>query len=204
MAREEFDDRMQAEGFEHLDVALEKGKGVILVAPHMGNWDAAGRWLGFHGYKVVTVAEALKPERLLQMFVRQREAFGIEVLPLRTNGGVGKRLSERLADNWVVGLVADRDLSGRGIEVEMFGAPRKLPAGPAVLSLNSGAPLHVAGLFTTKKGWRARAGPALEIERTGKTRADVATLTRAMGHEFERAIAASPADWHMLQPAWKQ
>jgi KDO2-lipid IV(A) lauroyltransferase len=204
MREEEFEKRMNAEGFEHVDEALEKGKGAILVAPHMGNWDAAGRWLGLRDYNVITVAEALKPERLLQMFLRQREAFGIEVLPLRANGGVGKRLGERLAENWVVGLVADRDLTGRGVEVEMFGATRSLPAGPAVLSLNSGAPLHVAGLYTTKHGWRARAGPALSIEKTGDMKTDVAALTREMGREFERAIAAAPSDWHMFQPAWKQ
>jgi hypothetical protein len=62
MSDAEFDKRMVAEGFEYIDQALEKGKGAVLVAPHMGNWDAAGRWLGSNGFNVVTVAEALKPE----------------------------------------------------------------------------------------------------------------------------------------------
>jgi len=101
-----------------------------------------------------------------------------------------------------VALVADRDLTGRGIEVEMFGATRRVPAGPALLSLSSGAPLVVCPVYTRDDGWEVRIGEPLEIERTGVMREDVAALSRLMAERFERAIAAKPTDWHMFQPAW--
>ncbi|HZP90321.1 MAG TPA: phosphatidylinositol mannoside acyltransferase, partial [Actinomycetota bacterium] len=106
-------------------------------------------------------------------------------------------------ENWIVALVADRDLSGRGVPVEMFGAPRRLPAGPALLSLSTGAPLLVCPVYTTPTGWRIEIGERLTAPRTGSTREDVAALTRMMAREFERAIAARPVDWHMFQPAWE-
>jgi lauroyl/myristoyl acyltransferase len=63
--------------------------------------------------------------------------------------------------------------------------------------------LHVCPVTTLPRGWRIRIGAPIAFEPTGQTKADVAALTRLMADEFERAIAARPADWHMFQPAWE-
>lgn len=194
--------RSELDGIEHIDRALERGRGCVAVLPHMGNWDLAGHWLSLRGYRIAAVAEDLRPPRLFRLFLRHREELGIRIIPLTKGSHVGQQLASLLADNWIVALVADRDLSGRGVEVEMFGRPRMLPAGPALLSLSTGAPLLVCAAWTTSHGWGVRVGPAVEIERTGVMREDVATLTRLMGEGLERAVAAYPADWHMFQPAW--
>ncbi len=196
--------RTQVEGLEHIDRALEAGSGCIAVLPHMGNWDVGGRWLAVNGYRIASVAEELKPRRLFELFLGHRRELGLRIVPLVGGTHVGQQLAGLLADNWIVALVADRDLTGRGIEVEMFGAARKLPAGPALLSLSTGAALLVCPTWTTENGWRIRVGAPIEVERTGVTREDVAALTRRMAAEFERAIAARPADWHMFQPAWEE
>jgi KDO2-lipid IV(A) lauroyltransferase len=127
----------------------------------------------------------------------------MKIVALDSTARVGPQLMELLADNWVIALVADRDLTGRGVEVEMFGAPRRLPAGPALLSVMSGAPLMACPVYTTDSGWHSRIGRPLEIEATGETRADVTALSHVLAREFERAIAAKPTDWHMFQPAWE-
>lgn len=202
MPDEEVRRRFEMVGREHVDRALEAGRGCVAVLPHMGNWDVAGRWLDIEGYRVVAVAEELKPRRLLELFVRHREELGMRIIPLTKDGHVGQQLASYLAQNWIVALVADRDLSGRGVEVEMFGGTRKLPAGPALLSLSTGAPLMVCPMYTTERGWSCRLHAPLEIERTGNMREDVRALTRLMAKEFERAIAVNPPDWHMFQPAW--
>jgi len=202
MSPEQVEERMSFEGRENLDAALRAGKGVVVAVPHMGNWDAAGRWLALNGYRAVSVAEALRPRRLLDLFVRHREELGLEIIVLEKGARVTACLAERLAQNWLVGLVADRDLSGRGIEAEMFGGIRRLPAGPASLSVETGAPLLAAGLYSEAGRWRCVVGAPLEIERTGDPREDTATLTRLMAAEFERAIARHPADWHMFRRAW--
>ncbi len=193
--------RTRFEGLEHLRAALELGRGVVAVIPHMGNWDVAGRYLAISGYQVVAVAEVLRPRRLTDLFVRHREALGMRILPLEPGSGLGRRLAALLAENRIVALVADRDLTGRGIEVEMFGAPRRLPTGPATLAVSTGAPILVCASTTTEEGWAFRVEP-LEVERTGDARRDVVAITRAIAERFERQIAANPADWHVFQPAW--
>jgi KDO2-lipid IV(A) lauroyltransferase len=188
--------------FHHIDEALARGKGCICVLPHMGNWDLAGHYLAINGYRIASVAEELRPARLSELFLRHREQLGMRIIPLTRDGHVGQQLKQLLAENWVVALVADRDLAGRGVEVEMFGERRRVPAGPALLSLTSGAPLCVCPVYTLPNGWSVRIGAPLEIERTGETKRDVVELSRKMAEGFERAIAGNPADWHLFQPGW--
>jgi KDO2-lipid IV(A) lauroyltransferase len=88
------------------------------------------------------------------------------------------------------------------VEVEMFGRPRKLPAGPALLALSSGAPVVVCALYDEGDDWRLIIGPTLEARGTGNRKADVTTLTRQIAEEFERAISAAPSQWHLFQPGW--
>ena len=198
----EFNKRVVMIGAENIDRALEAGKGCVCALPHMGNWDAAGHWFGANGYRIAAVAEELRPPRLYDLFLRHREELGMRIVGLSREGHVGQQLKQLLSENWMVALVADRDLTGRGIEVEMFGATRRVPAGPALLSLSSGAPLVVCPVYTRDDGWEVRIEEPLEIERTGVMREDVAALSRLMAERFERAIAAKPTDWHMFQPAW--
>lgn len=199
----ELERRFICDDLDRLDRVLEGGKGGIVVLPHMGNWDAAGAFLVAHGYRLASVAEVLRPPRLARLFLAHREQLGMHIIPLDPNGRVGSRLAGLLARNWLVGLVADRDLSRRGIEVEMFGATRRIPTGPALLSLTTGAPLMVCPVSTTEDGWRCSIGEPLSIDPSGDTRKDVAALSRLMAEAFERAIAARPADWHMFQRGWE-
>jgi phosphatidylinositol dimannoside acyltransferase len=204
LSRDELNTRTDLVDVHNVDRALEQGKGVICALPHMGNWDVGGHWFAVNGYRIAAVAEELKPARLSELFLRHREALGMRIVPLSKNEHVGQQLKQLLSENWMVALVADRDLGGRGIEVEMFGAPRRLPAGPALLSITSGAPLILTPVYTLPQGWQVRIGAPLEFERTGETRADVRALTRVLAAEFERAIAAKPPDWHMFQPGWDE
>jgi lauroyl/myristoyl acyltransferase len=202
MTKEELNRRFVMHDIENIDRAVDAGRGALLVLPHLGNWDLAGHYVVSKGYKVCAVAERLENQRVFDLFLRHREELGMKILALDSGARVGPQLLELLADNWLIALVADRDLSGRGVDVEMFGATRKLPAGPALLSLTSGAPLMVAPVYTTETGWDCRIGRPLEVERSGEMRADVTALTHLMAQEFERVIAAKPTDWHMFQPAW--
>ncbi len=130
-----------------------------MALPHVGNWDAAGPWLRSLGRPLVAVAEQLRPPRLYDLFVANRAAFGVEVIGLG-DPGIARTLAGKLADGYIVALVADRDLTGRGVEVTMFGRKRRVPAGPALLSLTTGAPLIVTPVFQTERGWRCVMTPA--------------------------------------------
>ncbi|TQS41591.1 phosphatidylinositol mannoside acyltransferase [Cryptosporangium phraense] len=190
-----------------LDDAVAEGNGVVVALPHAANWDLAGAWATVHGIPVTTVAERLKPEDLYQRFLAFRRALGMEILPL-TGGNRPPLdvLTERIRDGRVVVLLAERDLSARGVEVDFFGERTKMPAGPAVLALRTGAPLFGLALWNDGPVTRARlipipvdADPADEHHRDA-TR--VAAVTQQVADALAEGIAEHPVDWHMLQPLW--
>jgi lauroyl/myristoyl acyltransferase len=204
MPPEEVNRRFSVTGLEHVDRAVAAGRGIVLTLPHMGNWDAAGHWLCLNGYRMTAVAEELRPKSVFELFLRHRRALGMGIVPLSEGRKVAETLVRLLAENNIITLVADRDLTGRGVQVEMFGAPRLLPAGPALLSLSTGAPICVSAVFTTDEGWHTKIDPPVQIERTGDMRQDVITLTRVISRGFEKFISEAPTDWHMFQPAWDE
>jgi phosphatidylinositol dimannoside acyltransferase len=202
MSEEEFMGRMRIIGDENLAEAVEAGRGAIVALPHMGNWDVAGRWVHLRGWKIAAVAELLRPERLFQLFVDHRRAMGLKIIPLYDDRRAGEELVQLLSQNHVVALVSDRNLKGKGVEVDMFGEALRIPPGPALLSLASGAPLLPCAAYDSDDGWVIQIERPLQIERTGSLRDDVTALSRALAERFERAISADPTQWHMFQPAW--
>lgn len=170
--------------------------GTVIALPHSGNWDAAGAWCASTGIPFTTVAERLKPESLYDQFVAFRESLGMEVLPL--TGGprpVYDVLVERLQAGGTLCLMADRDLTPRGVDVDFFGATARMPAGPAKLALATGSALLPATLCFTRDGWEIAFHPYVG-------HSDVATMTQALATAFEGGIRAHPQDWHMLQRVW--
>ena len=133
------------EGFERFRLEMARGRGVVIVLPHVGSWEYGGRWLAQQGYPMTTVGELLEPPELFAWFTSQRAALGLTVLPPGPDTTV--RLLDTLRQGRVVGLLADRDLVGNGIEVELFGEKTTLPAGPALLALRSGAPLMTCAIY---------------------------------------------------------
>jgi KDO2-lipid IV(A) lauroyltransferase len=191
-----------AVGQEHLDAALAEGRGAVLALPHSGNWDMAGVWLVQTRGKFTTVAERLKPESLYRRFIDYRESLGFEVIPL--SGGEQppfQLLSERLRDNKVVCLMAERDLTRTGVQVNFFGEPTRMPAGSAKLAIETGAALLPVHSWYERDGSRLEIHPPLDCA-SGPASERVGSITQALADVFARNIAEYPADWHMLQPQW--
>ncbi|MFD7224448.1 phosphatidylinositol mannoside acyltransferase [Streptomyces sp. NPDC059892] len=182
---------------------LASGRGVVLALPHMANWDLAGAWLTRgQGVPFTTVAERLKPETLYDRFVAYRESLGMEVLP-HTGGSAFGRLARRLRGGGLVCLVADRDLSSSGVEVDFFGDAARMPAGPALLAQQTGALLMPAALwFDDSTVMRGRVYPAIEVPGSGTRAEKTSVMTQAMADAFADGIAEHPEDWHMLQRLW--
>ena len=185
-------------GAEKFDAALVGGRGAVMALPHSGNWDMAGVWLAQKYGTFTTVAERLKPESLYDRFIAYRESLGFEVLPLTGgNRPPMEVLAERLEANRFVCLMADRDLTRSGVQVDFFGEPTRLPAGPARLALETGAPLHPAHVYYDGDDCVVQIDDALDA-----SSGDVTVITQALADRFAVNIAAHPQDWHMLQPQW--
>ncbi|HEV7524074.1 MAG TPA: phosphatidylinositol mannoside acyltransferase [Acidimicrobiia bacterium] len=189
------------EGYEHVTDALAAGKGAILALPHLGGWEWAAAWMAAQGHHMLAVVEPLEPPALLEWFASQREAIGLEIVPIGPD--VSRHVLRALRDNRIVCLLSDRDLTGDGAEVDFFGERTRLPGGPATLALRTGAALlPVAVYFTAGRGHNGVVRPPLSTERKGSLRDDIARITQLLAHEFESLIRAAPQQWHLLQANW--
>lgn len=192
--------RVIVENEEFLRQPLREGRGVVVSLPHAGNWDHAGAYFCASGAPLVTVAEHLKPEKLFRKFLAYRESIGMEVLD--ANSRSLAILSQRLRNNRLVALVADRDLSKTGVEVDFLDGPSRMPVGPALLSIQTGAPLITAFVKYEPVGIRIIFDPEIAIPGDGTQQEKVRAMTQVCADRFGSYIQAHTQDWHMLQRIW--
>lgn len=191
----------QALGLEHLDTAYAKGKGVVIVLTHSGNWDMAGYFLTQRIGSFVTVAERLEPTRIFDAFVKFRTSLGFKVYPHKDEHGHSPfpKLREALERGEVVCLLGERDLTGKGLEVEFFSETTTMPIGAVKLAQDTGATLLVAHTWFTgtsrNPGWALEVSAPLEVTTVQETLQQQAMI-------MQRNIAQHPTDWHVLQPLW--
>lgn len=191
----------------HLLDALAAGSGAIAVLPHSGNWDHAGAYYCAKGIPIVTVAEHLKPERLFRKFLAFRQSLGMEVVDASARA-IGT-LAKRAREGRMLALVADRDLSRNGVPVNFFNHPAKMPAGPALLHLQTGAALVVAHVWYESERVGSRLfikfHPPLKLPKESENWSNqekINFLTQSMADLFALGIAEHSSDWHMLQRIW--
>ncbi len=178
---------------------MRSGKGVVIALPHSGNWDHAGAYFCSIGIPLVTVAERLKPEALFQRFLEYRNSMGFEVLSLDSRSFV--TLVKRAREKRLIALVADRDLSRSGVDVEFFGFPSRMPAGPALLAVKTGIPLVVAHVSYRTTGIHIDFSE-VSIPQSGSESEKISKIVQECADLFARGIAEHPEDWHMLQRIW--
>lgn len=184
---EKINSQVELVNSEVLTEPLDSGRGVVVALPHSGNWDHAAAYFLGRGYRAVTVAERLKPEKVFQAFLRYRESLGLEVLAsdMRTI----PTLINRAKEGYIIALVADRDLSSRGVEVKFFNEISKMPAGPVVIAEKADVDLVGAFITYTDKSIK------IHFEKLEKS-------VQAEADFFAKHIASHPVDWHMLQRIW--
>lgn len=202
--RDFFLQRFVCEGEKNLDAVLARGKGAIVVVGHLGNWDAAGAWVGARGNRLVTVAEVLRPRRMFDFFAEHRASLGMTIHPAEP--GVTARLVEAVESGAVVAILGDRDLKGTGPKVRFFGEETTFPAGAAALALRTGVPLLVAGVYGVvlgdgRRGWRAEISEPIELP-ADKGPEAIAKLTQQVADVLEGFVAKRPEEWHVFQPFW--
>jgi KDO2-lipid IV(A) lauroyltransferase len=151
-----------------------------------------------------TVAERLEPESLFARFVAFRESLGMEVIPL--TGGERppyELLAERLRAGGTLCLLGDRDLTATGVDVDFFGSPARMPAGPAALAHDTGAVLLPVTLwYPDRRRWAGRIHPQVEVPATGDRIGKIRAMTQRVADAFADGISEHPQDWHMLQRVW--
>jgi phosphatidylinositol dimannoside acyltransferase len=185
---------------EHLLLdPIKNHTGVVVSLPHAGNWDHAGSYFCIRGAQLVTVAEVLKPRALFEKFLAYRQAIGMEVLPLDSRAF--PTLMQRAREGKLIALVADRDLSASGIDVQFFGGVARMPAGPAIVAIRTGIPLVTAFVSYTETGIHVDL-KEIAIPDGVDEAARVKATVQLCADNFAEGIKAFPHDWHMMQRIW--
>ena len=179
---------------------IQSKQGCIVALPHAGNWDHAAAYFCSTGITLTAVVEKLKPEAIFKKFLAYRESIGIEAISHKEK--TIPILTERLQAGKLIALVADRDMSRNGIEVNFFGKTSKMPSGPAILAIKTGAPLITAYVRYTPSGIEIIFDETLKPTNSGSEEEQIKIITQSMADNFAKRIKENPVDWHMLQRIW--
>jgi len=197
---EDIERRMLIETPEVVAEAFQPGRPVIFVGLHFGSLELPALLLASRVGGAVAPMETLDDDALQAWFVRTRGAAGVRIVGLRE---ARRELLVALRDGTSVGLVGDRDLTGGGLPMQLFGASSMLPLGPAMLAVESGAPAYVVGVRRAGIGHYLGRLEAVPAAPDGSRRERVTATMTALAVAFEHAIAFAPDQWWaVFFPIW--
>lgn len=183
--------------------AFARGKGLLLILPHMGNWEVAGAVSRGLGMPVLSAAENLPNPLITEWFLDVRKMAGIDIVLTGRGARATGALMQRLKEGETVALLADRDVTGRGIPVTFFGESTTMPAGPIALAVKTGAPVLVVGsYFEEGPGHRYVVSNPLPLPEEGTKDERVAAGVQLLAEALEERILRKPEDWHLFVPNW--
>lgn len=194
---------VRPQGLEHLQAALDAGKGAIAVTAHMSNWDILAAAAAAYGYPVNAVTSDLPSGRLNDLMVKSRARIGMRMIPLQP--GSLRNIIRALGRNELVALACDLYQGEHGVTVSFFGRPTRLPAGPAAIALKTGAPIVPVWVERRPDNrYIAHVEPSLEVSRTGDPDEDIRVTTTRIVAFFERIVRQAPDQWLVFLPVWRQ
>lgn len=200
LSREEAADLVELEGAEVVAEYLHGTPGgLIVVVAHLANNEAAAAGLALHGLPVSAVADDTAYGELFDLLRRQREGWGVRIIPwrnLREVYGVLRR-------GEILGLLVDWGYRPDGIPVRLFGAWTALPAGPAVLAARNRSTILPVFVRRLPDG-RFSVRPDLPITVASTDPAELARATQSIADALERAVAAAPEQWYIFKPIWPE
>lgn len=188
--------------FETVLAAQEAGRGIVFVLPHIGNWEIAGLIAKDLGLDLMAIAEHLPNQKITDWFFDVRAKFGIDIV-LTSDPERRSKMISHLNRGGALALVADRDVTGRGISVDFFGEQTTLPAGPAALAERTDSELlAVAVFFKEDSGYTLEIGEAIVIPEAESRAERVRLGTQRVAQALEGMIRKDPSQWHLFQPNW--
>jgi KDO2-lipid IV(A) lauroyltransferase len=195
-------ENMHFEGLENIDAALKLGKGCIIVSGHFGNWELAGCALAARGYRVSAVALDHSDPRINNLFIQRRRKAGISVL---STGNAKNYCLGALKRNEIVAIIGDRPFGENGIDIEFFGKIARIPRGPALFSIRTGAPIVIAFGFRdaeSKTSYKVVMEKPLLVNREGPLSKQLKYITQHFIKIFESYIRKYPSQWYMFNKVW--
>ncbi len=195
-------------GEENLVTALSKGKGVLCITPHLGNWELGGYILASKGYpiNILTLQENSRYLSRYEEKLREQAKIHAIVIDLREKPNLAiLEIARRLRRNEIVAMVADRIYEGQGVEIDFFGKSTLFPMGAVQLALETGAtiiPVFVV-LERGMKYWGI-IGEPIPVRMGADKNEAVRQGVQEIGKRFEEMISRYPDQWFNFFPYWKK
>ena len=191
-------------GYEILRAALERKQGVLLVTPHLGNWEFGGCLLAQQGVRLLVLTQAEPGAGFTEMRQQARARWGIETLVVGQDAFAFVEIIKRLQEGAVVALLVDRPPPPSGVTVEFFGRPFQASIAPAELARASGCAVVPVYVVAEGGGYSAHVLPEVVYDRRAlgnrETRRQFAgEILRA----FEPVVRQYADQWYHFVPMWR-
>ncbi len=193
---------IKLEGREFLDETLARGKGVIWITGHLGNWELMACYMASLGYPFRVVAREIDDARLNRLLLGFRAEASVRVI-LRDSPAAGRLMLQALRSGEVIGMLIDQDTQVRGVMADFFGCKSNTPAGPAILARRRSIPV-LAGCIHRISNRRHRIviRPPIEISHTDDEQDDIVTTTERFNRVLEEEIRDDPEGWVWMHRRW--
>lgn len=188
---------LKIQGIEHIENALKRGKGVIVLSAHLGNWELGGVFMALLGYPMVAVALPHRHQKVNALFNQEREKMGVIVIP--SLGVAVRRIFEALRDNKIIALVGDRDFATTGRKMNFLGSQKIIPRGPALLSLKTQAAIIPGFVIRQKDDTHV-----LEFQEPLKETKSEEKLMAEYAKIMEIKIRQYPGQWLLFREFWRE
>ncbi len=189
-------------GKNNLDEALRRGRGVIALSAHIGNYELGGAIVALLGYPLNAVALDHKNKLVNNFFIKQRQTARMNVISM---GAALKKCYECLTKGEMLALLGDRDFTNHGIHVKFFGRDSLIPKGPAALSLRTGASIVPTFIIRLPDDtFQFIFEKPIFYSATGDSDSDVQRIIESCIKVIEEYVKRYPSQWFMFRRFWFQ
>jgi KDO2-lipid IV(A) lauroyltransferase len=196
-------DYFEFEGLEFVQEALEKGKGILCVTGHVGNWEVLGCAMAYvYHHSVYSIAKHMENSYMDRFFTELRERNGQKII---FTENAAREILRVLKNNQLLGILVDQHVRENSIFVDFFGQKASTTRSAATLSLKTGAPVIMFFARRLEKGYRFKitVSEPIQLEKTGDMEKDIFNLTQRCTHIIESKIRERPHEWLWIHRRWK-
>ena len=191
-------------GDENIKEAFDRGKGVILITAHLGNWEMGGTLLALRNIPLTVVTLNEPTTKLTHWRDRYRRRLGIKTVMVGSDTFSFVEMIKTLRNNEGVAMLVDRPYAGSGTPVLFCGRETLFSSAPALLWQHTEATVLPAFVLQNKKGrYLSFAGKAIEMRKHEDQRKGLAANTQLVADAFEAIIREHPEQWFNYVPIWK-
>jgi Kdo2-lipid IVA lauroyltransferase/acyltransferase len=201
MTAEEIQRIVKIEGEEILQKALARGKGVIFVGGHFGNWEYMGGTVSSLGYKLAYVVSEIGNHYINRMVNEHRRKMGVEIIK---KGASARGIIKSLRNNYGIAMLMDQDAGRSGIFVNFFGRPCSTPPGPALFALKTEAAILFVSPTRQQDGTISASFTDIDVNYDkGMTDENILDITQRCTAMLESQIRIHPDHWLWMHRRWK-